>query len=253
MVVRTPNAEQRVTIEVEGRAQPPMAAVPYAALHELTAKEFLFVGHANLDGYDRTAVAKPGIDRLVADAKRNGQTIVYWVSDEYPDWYTADRQPDYAIISEGQEHQIRFNTQRVVFTGGDYMLCLLRNVQMTLHEMLTPNVARRIDFILPAQAIWTGDIWDGTKRLYPSPAVLLKTVFAHRADDAHRYDEVVMPFLNRMISQFPVTGYPASAPAPPLKDLLSDWNIVVRFGDRFERVYRRAASDKTVLVQFQGM
>jgi hypothetical protein len=253
LVVRTPTADQRMTIEVAGLAQPPMTAVPYASVHEISAKEVLFVGHANLDGFDHTAVAKPGIDQLVQDAKRNGQTVVYWVSEEYPDWYTADRHPDYAIISEGQEHQIRFNAQRVVFTGGDFMLCLLRNVQMTLHGMLTSNVARQIDFILPAQAIWVGDVWDGTKRFYPAPSVLLKTLFARRADDAHRYDEVVVPFLNRTISEFPVLGYPANPPAPSLTDLLSDWSVVVRFGDRFERVYRRAESDKTVLVQFQGM
>ena len=49
-----------------------------------------------------TAIAKPGIDRLVQEARKKGWTVVYWVSKEYPDWYTADRHPDYAIISEGQ-------------------------------------------------------------------------------------------------------------------------------------------------------
>ncbi len=55
-----------------------------------------------------------------------------------------------------------------------------------------------------------------------------------------------------MIMQFPVAGYPANPPAPPLSDLLKDWNIVVRFGDRFERVYRRGDSNKTLLVEFHG-
>ena len=37
-------------------------------------------------------------------------------------------------------------------------------------------------------------------------------------DDAHAYDEVVIPFLDRMIMQFPVIGYPADPPVPPLSD-----------------------------------
>jgi hypothetical protein len=38
--------------------------------------------------------------------------------------------------------------------------------------------------------------------------VLLTTLFARRADDATAYDEVVVPFLDRMIMKFPVAGYP---------------------------------------------
>jgi hypothetical protein len=119
--------------------------------------------------------------------------------------------------------------------------------------MVAHNASRHIDFVFPAEAIWETDIWSGNKQPYPAPSVLLKTLFARRADDAHRYEEVVVPFLNRMVMEFPVARYPANPPAPPLSDLLSDWNLVVRFGDRFERVYRRADSDKTVLVEFQGM
>ena len=254
LVVRTPTSVRRVSIEVGGRAQPPIKAVPHSSLREIVAKELLFVGHANLDGFDHTAVAKPGIDRLVQEAKKNGWPVVYWVSKEYPDWYTADRHPDYAIISEGQEHEIRVDAQRVLFTGGDFMFCVLRNVQMTLHGMVKHNVARRINFVFPAQAIWVADIWGpGDKRPYPAPMVLLSTLFARRADDAQAYDEVVVPFLNRVITEFPVVGYPPNPPVPPLSDLLKDWSVVVRFGDRFERVYRRGDSNKTLLVEFQGV
>ena len=84
------------------------------------------------------------------EAKKNGWTVVYWVSQEYPDWYTADRHPDYTIISEGQEHQIRVEAERVTFTGGDFMFCTLRNVQMTLHGMIKRNGARHIQFVFPA-------------------------------------------------------------------------------------------------------
>jgi len=254
LVVRTPTSVRRFRIEVAGSAQPPIKAVPHSTVKEIAGKELLFVGHANLDGFDHTAVAKPGIDRLVQEARKKGWPVVYWVSENYPDWYTADRHPDYAIASEGQEHEILFNAQTVHFTGGDFMFCVLRNVQMTLHGMIKHNVAQRITFVFPAQAIWAADIWGpGDRRPYPAPMVLLSTLFAHRASDSRAYDEVVVPFLNHVITEFPVGGYPPNPPVPPLSDLLKDWNIVVRFGDRFERVYRRADSNKTLLVAFQGV
>jgi len=254
LVVRSPTSERRITVEVAGPAQSPMTAVPYNTSRKIVAKDLLFVGHANLDGFDHTAVAKPGIDRLVQEAKKNGWTVAYFVSQEYPDWYTADRHPDYTIISEGQEHQIRVAAERVVFTGGDFMFCTLRNAQMTLHGMIKRNRVRHIQFIFPAQAIWVADIWGpGDKQNYPAPMLLLTTLFARRSDDAQAYEKVVLPFLDRMITQFPVLGYPADPPAPPLSELLKGWTIVVRCGNRFERVYRRGDSDKTVLVEFQGV
>jgi hypothetical protein len=254
LVVRTPTSARRVTVEVAGRAQPPMKAVHHSMIKEIVAKDLLFVGHANLDGFDHTAVAKPGIDRLVLEAKNKGWTVVFWVSQEYPNWYTADRHPDYAIISEGQEHQIRVDAQRVMFAGGSFMFCTLRNAQMTLQGMVKHNGARPIHFVFPAQAIWVEDtLGPDDKRPYPAPMVLVTTLFARRADDAQAYDEVVVPFLDRMILEFPVAGYPADPPAPPLRDLLKDWSVVVRFGDRFERVYRRGDSNKILLVEFQGV
>jgi hypothetical protein len=158
LTVRTPTSERRIAIQVAGRPQPPMGAVPFTAVYEITAKEVLFVGHANLDGFDYTAVAKPGIDREVQQAKRNGWAVAYFVSNEYPDWYTADRHPDYAIISEGQEHNIHVDAERVTFAGGSFMFCVLRNVQMTLHGMVKHG-AQQIHFVFPAQAIWVEDIW----------------------------------------------------------------------------------------------
>lgn len=77
-----------------------MKAVPYKDVHGIAAKDaLLFVGHANRDGFDHTAVAKSGIDSLVREAKKNGWPVVYFVSKEYPNWYTADRRPDDAISS----------------------------------------------------------------------------------------------------------------------------------------------------------
>lgn len=253
IVVRTPTSERRITIDVTGPAQPPIMAVPYSTVTKIKAKEFLFIGHANLDGFDHTAVAKAGIDRLVEQAKKDHRPVVYWVSKEYPDWYTADRRPDYAFVSEGQEHQLHVDAQRVMFAGGDFMFCLLRNAQMTLHGMVTQR-AERIDFVFPAQAVWAADIWGpDSKRPYPAPMVLLTTLFARRANDTKAYDEVVVPFLDRLTRGFPVGGYPPHFPVPLMSDLLKDWTIAVRVGDRFERVYQRGNSNKTLLVEFQGV
>jgi hypothetical protein len=239
---------------VAGAAQPPIKAVPHTTVKEIKAKEFLFVGHADLDGYDRTAVAKPGIDRLVQDAKQNGVPVVYWVSQEYPYWYTADRHPDYAFISEGQEHEIRVDADRVTFTGGDFMFCVLRNVQMTLHGMLKHDPPQRINFVFPAKAIWIEDVWGPSdKRWYPAPMLVLTTFFARHPDDAQRYKKVVVPFLDRTLNQFPVLAYPSDAPTPPLSDLLKGWTIMVRFGGRFERTYQSGDPNKTLLLEFQGV
>lgn len=252
LVVRTSTAERRISIEVAGDAVQPMMAVPHRSVQELVGKEFLFVGHANLDGFDHTAVAKPGIDQLVQEAKKNGVPVVYFVSKEYPNWYTEDRHPNYAIVSEGQEHQIHVDAERVTFAGGSFMFCTLRNAQMSPHGMIKHD-ARRIHFVFPVQAIWVEDLWGpGEKRPFPAPTLVLTTLFSRRANDAQAYDEVVVPFLDRMITQFPVVGYPPDPPSPPLSDLLKDWSIVVRFADRFERVYRRGNPNKTLLVEFQG-
>ena len=190
LVVRTPNSEQRFNITVSGAAQPPITAVLHDSVKEIRSKEFLFVGHANLDGYDFNAVARPGIDRAVATARKNGMPVVFWVSNEYPDWYTADRHPDYAFVSEGQEHEIHVDAERVTFTGGSFMFCVLRNVQMSLHGMLEHG-AQHIEFAFPTDAIWVEDADRPDQGWYPVPPVVLKTLFARRRNDAQKYEQVV--------------------------------------------------------------
>jgi len=124
---------------------------------------------------------------------------------------------------------------------------------MTLHGMLNQNT-RRIDLVFPAQAIWAADIWGpDDKRPYPAPMVLLTTFFARRANDTRAFEEVVVPFLDRLTLGFPVGGYPTDFPAPLMSELLKGWTIAVRFGDRFERIYRRGDSNKTLLVEFQNV
>jgi len=60
LIVHTATSERRVSLEVAGRREPPIVAVPHATVREIATPELLFVGHANLDGGDHTAVAKLG-------------------------------------------------------------------------------------------------------------------------------------------------------------------------------------------------
>ena len=124
VLVRSDVGERVLSIDVEPEAVAPMPAAHHSKVDRIAGDELLFVGHANLDGFDHTAVAKPGIDRLVREFKARGRPVVYFVSREYPYWYTEDRRPDLAIVSEGQEHGIVVDAERVVFSGGDFMFCL---------------------------------------------------------------------------------------------------------------------------------
>ena len=117
VLVRSDVGELAFSIDVEPDARPPIPATHHTEVDRIAGVALLFVGHANLDGWDHTAVAKPGIDRLVREFKARGHPVVYFVSQDYPFWYTEDRQPDLAVVSEGQEHQIVVDAERVVFSG----------------------------------------------------------------------------------------------------------------------------------------
>ena len=78
--VKSPRREQTYEIDVRGDALPVLTAVPYSEVNAIVGEEVLFVGHANRDGWDHTAVAKPGIDRLVRQFQLRGLPVVYWVS-----------------------------------------------------------------------------------------------------------------------------------------------------------------------------
>jgi hypothetical protein len=248
IIVRSPRAQQRFDIEVRGPALSRLDAVPHSEVDKIVGEEILFVGHANLDGWDHTAVAKPGIDRLVREFKASAKPVIYWVSEEFPNWYTEDRQPDLAIISEGQEHEVQVDVDRVVFTGGDFMYCMLRNVQMTLHGMIRGGSRDEIHFIFQAAAIWTGQ---GAPRPYPAPMGLLSSLLARSDSDLERYDAVVLPFLDRLFTEYPVLDYPPNAPAPELGVLVDGWNVEVIVGDAFKRTYRQGDSAKTIFMEFR--
>ena len=251
VLIRSDVGERTLSIEVTPVARTPMAATHHSEIDRLAGEELLFVGHANLDGFDHTAVAKPGIDRWVREFKARGQQVIYFVSEDYPYWYTDDRQPDLAIVSEGQEHEILVDAERIVFTGGDFMFCTPRNAQMTLHGMLKAKNRERINFVFATDAIWAVDIFaSGRSRPYPAPMELLDNLLSEHPSYKDRYEQVIVPFVERLIEDFPVIGYPATAPEPPLKDLVDGWTIEVAIGSAFMQRYRSGDPSKVIRFEF---
>ena len=72
VLVRSEVGERVLSIEVGPDARPPIPARHHTEVERIAGEELLFVGHANLDGWDHTAAAKPGIDRLVREFKTRG-------------------------------------------------------------------------------------------------------------------------------------------------------------------------------------
>lgn len=251
LLVRAGAAERRYKITVRGTELAPIKAVHHSEVDTISGEDLLFVGHANRDGFDHTAVAKAGIDRWVQESKDSWRTVVFWVSDEYPNWYGSDRKPDIAIVSEGQEHTILVDAGRVVFTGGDFMFCTLRNVQMTLHTLLRAGTRDSVHYVFPPEAIWMADVWETSdKRPYPAPTVLLREVWFRHQSDLDRYRLVIIPFLQRLFEEYPVEDYPPDAPPPDLERLIADWRVEVVVGDSVTRTYRGEDSAKTILLEF---
>ena len=247
VLVRSRVGERVLAIEVEPDRRPPIPAKHHTEVERITGAEVLFVGHANLDGWDHTAVAKPGIDRLVREFKTRGHLVVYFLSEDYPFWYTEDREPDLAVVSEGQEHQIVVDSERVVFSGGDFVVCTLRNAQMTLHGMLKAGKRERVHFVFPADAIWTGY---GDPREYPAPMTLLAHRMSERSSARERYEQWVAPFLDRLFGEFPRGGYPALAPEPPLPELVDGWTVEVAIDDAFVESYQSGDPNKVIRFDF---
>ena len=227
--------DKLIDFEVAGAAWQPIDAVQSRDAPEIKAREVLFVGHAIRDGFDTTAVAKPGIDRWVRRFKEQAAPVVFFVSAEYPDWYTEEVRPTLAVLSEGQEHSLRLDVDRVIFTGGDFMGCTLRNAQFTLHSLLKQGPRPAIHLIFPEEAIWTGD----PRAPYPAPMITLLQRLDLIGPGGSDYD-YILGFLLRVVHEFPRMDYPKDPPAPPLAELLSDYSIVVKIGRDFERGFKRA-------------
>ena len=56
----------------------------------------------------------------------------------------------------------------------------------------------------------------------------------------------MVPFLERLISEFPVAGDPAIAPEPPLEALVAGWTIGVEFDGALAQVYQPGDPDKMI-------
>ena len=251
VLVRSDVGECVLSIAVDLEARPPISATHHTEVDRIVCDDLLFVGHANLDGFDRTAVAKPGIDWLVREFKARGRRVIYFVSDEYPYWYPDDRQPDLAVVSEGQEHEILVDADRIVFSGGGFMFCTLRNVQMTLQGMLKAENRKRIHFVFATDAIWALERFpSGRFRTFPAPMRLLANLMAEQPSEQERYEQVVVPFLERLIGEFPVLGFPPTVPEPPLDELVDGWTIEVALDNAFATTYQPGDPDKVIHFEF---
>jgi hypothetical protein len=166
-VVSTANSEQRFTITVAGAAQPSFKTVPHTSVKEIKAKEFVFVGHANLDGYDVTAAAKRGIDRVVAEARKNRVPVVYWVSNEYPNWYTRIVTRTTRLSAKGRTADLHVDSS-ASRSRGSFMRCRCKKCSNDPHGMVKHD-AQRVNFVFPIDAIWVEDLDRGDKRWYPTP------------------------------------------------------------------------------------
>ena len=80
---------------------------------------------------------------------------------------------------------------------------------------------------------------------------LLGSRWAKTETDIQRYETIVVPFLDRLFTEYPVAAYPADAPQPELGVLADGWSVEVVLGDAFERTYRRADSSKKTLMEFR--
>ncbi|UOF01369.1 hypothetical protein [Bdellovibrio reynosensis] len=95
------------------------------SIHEtpngIANRHALLVVHATTE-FDTTKTAAAGIDQLVQDFKSQGRPVIYLVSDQSEKgnsrWYTADRSPDFAIFSEGGEHNLPIRANEVTVAGG---------------------------------------------------------------------------------------------------------------------------------------
>jgi hypothetical protein len=65
-----------------------------------------------------------------------------------------------------------------------------------------------------------------------------------------RYERLVAPFLERLLGEFPVGGYPEIAPEPPLQELAEGWTVEVAIDDDFAQIYRPDDRNKVVRFDF---
>ncbi len=118
---------------------------------------------------------------------------------------------------------------------------------MTLHGMLKAGDRERVNFVFPADAIWTGY---GDPREYPAPMTPLARRMSERSSAQERYEQLVAPFLDRLFDEFPRGGYPAIAPEPPLQELVDGWTVEVAIDNAFVQSYRSGNRSKVIRFDF---
>ena len=59
VAIRSEVGERMLSLDVNPEVRPPIPATHHTEIDRIVGEELLFVGHANLDGFDHTAVAKP--------------------------------------------------------------------------------------------------------------------------------------------------------------------------------------------------
>ena len=249
IILRSGGRERRIEVVIEDAKLAQMKTVTDDQVASFAAEDVLFVNHANRDGFDHTAVAKPGIDRWIRSFKEKGAPIIYFVSREYPNWYPEDRTPTHAVVTEGGDHNLSFTARRVFFTGGDARLCLLRNAQFTLHRVLKEKRIQSIHFVFPTDAIWTME----PGKPYPAPMVTLERLLDRHSSRETSYERVLLPILRKLVEEYPIGGYPRDShvPSPPLRELLEGWTISVDVDGVFQRLYRTSDSGRVIRLEFQ--
>ena len=250
IILRSRGQERRIEVVIENTKLVQMEMVTDEQVLPVAAEEVLFVNHANRDGFDHTAVAKPGIDRWIRSFKKKEAPIIYFVSREYPNWYAEDRRPTHAIVTEGGDHRLSVAARRVFFTGGDVRYCLLRNAQFTLHRMLKETGVRSIHFVFPSEAIWTAAL----DKAYPAPMVTLEELLDRQDSREAAYERVLVPIVEKLVEDYPIGGYPdgPQVPAPALRELLEGWTINVSVDGVFRRPYRVSDSGRVIQLEFQN-
>ena len=83
-----------------------------------------------------------------------------------------------------------------------------------------------------------------------APMALLSRLLWDRSSERERYEQVVVPFLERFFGEFPVLGYPADAPEPPLEVLVHGWTVEAALDDAFVQTYRPGDPDKVIRFDF---
>jgi hypothetical protein len=243
VIVRTADGRRAAfAITVAPRRQQEMKLAAAGDVPALAVEEVLTVVHANRDGFDHTEVARRGIDRLVRAAKERGSTVVYLVSTEYPNWYLADRRPDYAVASDDGRHAMRVDARRYVFAGGNFYWCLAANVRSVLEHLLEKPGPWRVELVFPMDAIYDGQ----PGKPYPAAMTTLAALFEGQVGAQAAYELLVVGFLKKLET----SQRQGADQNSPFAERWRACGVTVRIGDDFTRRYRAGTTTRELVLVF---